>query len=70
MVAVAISTTAKEVELVPADPHAASALQREKFLRELEVHGRRRYRTAPPDRTWLGCAGWSDRAEHRDLLEA
>ena len=32
MVAVAISTTAKEVELVPADPHAASALQREKFL--------------------------------------
>ena len=32
MVAAAISTTAKEVELLPADPHAASALQREKFL--------------------------------------
>ncbi len=32
MVAAAISTTAKEVELIPADPHAASALQREKFL--------------------------------------
>jgi hypothetical protein len=32
MVAAAISTTAKEVELVPTDPHTASALQREKFL--------------------------------------
>ena len=32
MVAAAISTTAKEVELIAADPHAASALQREKFL--------------------------------------
>lgn len=32
MVAAAISTTAKEVELVAADPHGAGALQREKFL--------------------------------------
>lgn len=32
MVAAAISTTAKEVELVEADPHVAGALQREKFL--------------------------------------
>src|SRR5262245_28411799 len=32
MVASAISTTAKEVELVAADPHAASVMQREKFL--------------------------------------
>ena len=32
MVAAAISTTAKEVELVAADPHSAAALQREKFL--------------------------------------
>jgi hypothetical protein len=32
MVAVGISTTAKEVELVAADPHASGALRREKFL--------------------------------------
>jgi hypothetical protein len=32
MVAAAISTTAREVELVAADPHSAAALQREKFL--------------------------------------
>jgi Protein of unknown function (DUF3754) len=32
MVAAAISTTAKEVELIAADPHAAGAMQREKFL--------------------------------------
>jgi hypothetical protein len=32
MVAAAISTTAKEVELIPADPHSAAAMQREKFL--------------------------------------